>query len=416
MSIRKRIWTNAKGEEKTVWVVDYTDTKGTRRLKTFRLKKEADVFASTASVEVREGVHVADSASATVKEAGELWIKRAEKNGLERGTIVQYRQHLDLHINHFLGSTLLSRLTVPAIRSFEDDMMEQGRSSSMVRKVMVSLGSLLADAQERGLVIRNAAREKSGARQKGKDRRLEKRQKGKLRIGVDIPSREEIKAIVDALEGKWRPLLLTAIFTGLRASEIRGLRWMDVDVEKREIHVRQRADRFNHIGRPKSEAGERTIPIPPLVANTLKAWRLECPRPRTGQKDPKGKHLTEEIRPEQFVFPNSLGKVESLSKIMQLGFSPAQVSAGVTTNTGEIDKDGNPVLKSKYTGFHAIRHFYASWCINRREDGGLSLPPKMVQERLGHSSITLTMDTYGHLFPRNDDAAELAAAELALLK
>lgn len=161
MSIRKRTWTNAKGEEKTAWVVDYTDTKGTRRLKTFRLKKEADVFATTASVEVREGVHVADSASATVKEAGELWIKRAEKNGLERGTIVQYRQHLDLHINHFLGTTLLSRLTVPAIRSFEDDMMEQGRSTSMVRKVMVSLGSLLADAQERGLVIRNAARKRA---------------------------------------------------------------------------------------------------------------------------------------------------------------------------------------------------------------------------------------------------------------
>ncbi|MEK1855411.1 MAG: hypothetical protein AAAC48_26990, partial [Phyllobacterium sp.] len=69
----------------------------------------------------------------------------------------------------------------------------------------------------------------------------------------------------------------------------------------------------------------------------------------------------------------------------------------------------------KYTGFHAIRHFYASWCINRREDGGLALPPKMVQERLGHSSITLTMDTYGHLFPRNDDGEELAAAEQALL-
>ena len=65
----------------------------------------------------------------------------------------------------------------------------------MVRKVLVSLGSLLADAQERGLVIRNAAREKSRAKQKGKDKRLEKRQKGKLRIGVDIPSRAEVKAI-----------------------------------------------------------------------------------------------------------------------------------------------------------------------------------------------------------------------------
>ena len=140
----------------------------------------------------------------------------------------------------------------------------------MVKKVLVSLGSLLADAQERGLVIRNAVPEKSRARQQGKDRRQQRRQKGKLKIGVDIPTREEIKAIVGAMKGRWRPLLLTAIFTGLRASELRGLRWADVDLDKREIRVHQRADSFNAICRPKSEAGERSAPMPPLVVNTLR--------------------------------------------------------------------------------------------------------------------------------------------------
>jgi integrase len=70
---------------------------------------------------------------------------------------------------------------------------------------------------------------------------------------------------------------------------------------------------------------------------------------------------------------------------------------------------------AKYTGLHALRHFYASWCINRRADGGLELPLKNVQERLGHSTIVLTADRYSHLFPRGDDGAELAAAERALL-
>jgi integrase len=79
------------------------------------------------------------------------------------------------------------------------------------------------------------------------------------------------------------------------------------------------------------------------------------------------------------------------------------------------DEDGKPVVRAKYTGLHALRHFYASWCINRKIDGGLELPAKVVQERLGHSSITVTLDTYGHLFPRGDDADELAAAETALL-
>ena len=414
MSVRKRTWTNSKGEEKSAWVVDYVDTKGKRRLKTFRLKKEADAFASKADVEVREGVHVADSASVTVKEAGEKWIKAAGRR-VERGTLVQYRQHLDLHIAPFIGDTLLSRLTVPAVREFEDKLLDAGRSPTMVRKVLVSLGSLLADAQERGLVIRNAVREKARTRQKGADRRQERRQKGKLKIGVDIPTREEIKAIVAVLEGRWRPLMLTAIFTGLRASELRGLRWQDVDLDKREIHVRQRADRYNDIGRPKSEAGERTVPMPPIVANALREWRLSCPRPRTGEKDEDGNPMVEEMRPEQLVFPNGQGKVESLSNIMKRGFLPLQVKAGVAVDTGKKDKKGHPIMAAKYTGLHALRHFYASWCINRREDGGLALPPKMVQERLGHSSITLTMDTYGHLFPRTNDAEELASAEAALL-
>jgi integrase len=79
------------------------------------------------------------------------------------------------------------------------------------------------------------------------------------------------------------------------------------------------------------------------------------------------------------------------------------------------DDEGQPLVKAKYTGLHKLRHFFASWCINRKEDGGLGLPVKIVQERLGHASIVMTMDTYGHLFPRGDDTAELAAAERLLL-
>ena len=74
-----------------------------------------------------------------------------------------------------------------------------------------------------------------------------------------------------------------------------------------------------------------------------------------------------------------------------------------------------PSGEAKYTGLHALRHFYASWCINRRQDGGLELPPKLVQARLGHASIVMTLDVYGHLFPAGDDGSELAAAEKILL-
>jgi integrase len=274
------------------------------------------------------------------------------------------------------------------VRAFEDKLARD-RSPAMVRKLRSSLGSIIADSQERGLVGQNVVRNLRVHR-RGKDRRVDTRQ-GKLKIGVDIPSPDEIRALIARLDknaSRWRPLLLTAIFTGLRASELRGLRWSDIDLKRGELHVRQRADRFNAIGRLKSEAGERTVPLPPMVINTLREHRLACPR---GQLN--------------LVFPNGKGNVENYSNITKRGLIPTLVAARV------VDDDGN----AKYTGLHSLRHFYASWCINRRIDGGLELPLKVVQARLGHASIQMTADRYGHLFPRGDDGAELAAAEKAFL-
>jgi integrase len=280
----------------------------------------------------------------------------------------------------------------------------------MIKKVLVSLGTMIADAQERGLVARNVVRDMKARRGSG-EKRQEKRQKGKLKIGVDIPTRDDVKALLAVLSGRWRPLILTATFCGLRASELRGLRWQDVDLEKREIRVHQRADRFNDIGKPKSESGERAVPAPPMVINALREWKLACPKKDSGKKDEAG----EKIMVLDLVFPNGTGKVEQLNNILRRGLHPAWIAAGVAVDSKKVDKKGTAVMTAKYTGMHALRHFFASWCINRKEDGGLGLTPKIVQERMGHSTIALTMDRYSHLFPKDDDADELAAAEKAFL-
>lgn len=410
MSVRKRTWMTSGGEEKSAWVVDYVDAGGKRRLKTFRLKKAADQFAATASVEVREGFHVADSASVTIEAAGVLWLASARAAGLERATVEDYERHMRLHINPHIGATKLPALTIAKVRALEDDLRAADRSAAMVKKVLVSLGTLIADAQERGLVARNVVRDMKG-RRGSSEKRVEKRQKGRLKVGVDIPTREDVKALLGVLAGRWRPLILTAIFCGLRASELRGLRWRDVDLEKREIKVHQRADRFNDIGRPKSLSGERTVPAPPMVINALREWKLACPKRETAKREASG----EKVMVLDLVFPNGLGKVEQLNNILRRGLHPSWVAAGVTVDTGEVDERGKPVQAPKYSGMHALRHFYASWCINRKEDGGLGLPPKIVQERMGHSTIALTMDRYSHLFPKADDTDEMEAAELAFL-
>ena len=81
----------------------------------------------------------------------------------------------------------------------------QPRTQAMVRKIRVSLSSLLSDAQERGLVSRNVVRDLRRARRRGAERQAERRHRGKLKVGVDIPTREEIRAIVGAAVGRWGP-------------------------------------------------------------------------------------------------------------------------------------------------------------------------------------------------------------------
>jgi integrase len=378
MSVRKRKWTTRRGEAREAWILAYSQD-GRRHIETFKRKKDADARAQQVGVDVRAGVHTPASRSITVKEAADDWVKTAQLEGREALTVVQYRQHA-VHIAKRIGHIRLANLTATQVNAFRDDLLAT-MSRAMARKVLTSLRSLLRDAQRRGSVVQNVA---LAAKRIEPDKRGEK----KLKIGVDIPSADEIRALIAALPDRWKPLFYTAVSTGLRASELRGLRWEDIDLHDKRLHVRQRADRLGTIGEPKSEAGHRAVPLGPTVLNVLREWKLRCPRGDLG-----------------LAFPAGDGSICHHGALVH-------VLRSVVRKAGLLDADGKP----KYTGMHALRHFYASWCINPPDRGGLGLPPKVVQDRLGHSSISLTMDTYGHLFPPGDDEErQLAEAERALL-
>jgi integrase len=239
----------------------------------------------------------------------------------------------------------------------------------MARKALTTLKMIIGDAQRRGLVAQNVARDVSI------------RTSGRHKEPVVIPSKGEIRSLLAAVEPRWRPLIVAAVFTGLRASELRGLSWSDVDFGAKVLRVRQRADRWDRLGPPKSDASRRTIPLAPMVLNALREWRLACPK---GELD--------------LVFPNGAGRVESLANIWNRGLAPAQIASGI------INADG----KAKY-GLHALRHFFASWLIDQ------GFGPKRVQALMGHSGIQIAFDTYGHLFPQDDDHERFAAGKLALV-
>jgi len=341
MSVRKRTWVTGKGVERAAFVVDYVDGVGGRHLKTFDKEKDAKAYHASVTVDVAKGLHVADSKSVTVAVAGEQWLRTCESGDerLERSTLREYRRHLDMHVIPYLGREKLSRLTTPVVTAFRDKLLAgdpapgetvgRKRSAITVKKVIAALGALLADAQERGLVAQNVTRMlKRGTRKKATQRR-------RLEVGVDIPTTDEVKAII-GVESRWRPLLMTAALTGLRASELRGLRWVDVDLAKAELRVRQRADRFNAIGAPKSHAGERTVPLLPTLVTTLRLWRMACPPGVLG-----------------LVFPTGAGRIENLGNIVKRGYYPAQIAAGVCIVVKDsdgrvvLDAAGEPVRKPK---------------------------------------------------------------------
>jgi len=359
------------------WVADYDGT-GKRHIKTFEQKKAADAFAAKTKVDVNAGTHVALDSDLTVAKMADRWIGRVVADGRERATVRQYRQHVALHILPRIGKNMkLAKLTRGHVERFRDDLLtgEKKLSPVMARKVWVSFKSMLKNEYCSHLAdnVRIST---------------SKRNKRKLEVGRDIPTPDEVRRLIQASANKPKlcTLLKVAACVGLRASELRGLRWSDVDLKSNELHVRQRADRFGEIGSPKSESGWRTVPFGADLALALKQWKLACPKSELG-----------------LVFPSSAGTVigdRNFSRRLEPIFTAAHV----------VDKQGKP----KY-GPHAFRHFFASWCINPKDRGGRELPAKVVQEWLGHSSITITLDIYGHLFPTGSDRAEITASEKALL-
>jgi integrase len=365
MSVRKRI-----GRAGVVsWVYDYRDAGGRRRSRQFSTKAEAVAYAAKTGVELAAGVHTPDAASITVAEAAELWLARARRERLEAATILNYAIHVKSHLVPFIGSVRLNRLSVAALTGLRNALLDAGRSPDLARGVLTSLFGIIRAGQRAGLTsINNLPL-------------IERVRQGREVKRPVAPSQEELTALLNAAQSpRDRVLLNLALFAGLRASEIRGLTWADIDLKTKTLHVRRRADRYCKLGPPKSKAGARSIPIGSVLLNALRTWRLACPP-----------------GPLELVLPAADGSIETYNNLLRQVFWPLQTRAGITA------KNGSP----KY-GLHALRHAAVSLWIA----SGFSA--KEVQIWAGHSSIQMTFDTYGHLLNASQDKAREEFDRLAV--
>lgn len=190
-TIRKRSWTTRKGETKTAWTANYRDGEGRWRLQTFATKREADAFLTRTKSEVRDGTHTPDRDSITVAEAADLWLKRGEVNGLERGTLRTYMQYVQGAIVPELGTVKLTRLTRQRVEDFREALLRRF-AYRRAQLILSALRMILSHAQGRGLIAQNNA--------VGVRINHQPRDHLQLAVGRTIPTREEAARLFTGAE------------------------------------------------------------------------------------------------------------------------------------------------------------------------------------------------------------------------
>jgi integrase len=373
-----------KGKKGTSYQVRWTETLSSgelrQRSETFSTRKQASAFINSGAT---AGPGAADP-TATLADALDRWIDLAGTTGLrgrepvEKATLRTYRRHTEILKNSH-GAVRLSDLDAPAAHRIMENLLDS-HTRVYARKILVSLKSALAQAVRDGHLQGNPAA----------DLRIMISSRHRANTRAPIPSIDEVRALLSRAEGmidtpnsqlqiRWRrfhALFHTMVFSGMRPGEALGLPWRNVDFEGNTITIDQDATESHEIGMPKSASSYRDIHMPALAMDVLQAWRPHCP---AGEHD--------------LVFPNWQGNIESLGNITRRGWHPLQQRAGIVhpDEQGLRPKDGRPKYPLK-----SLRHVRASMEI---AGGATALE---VMNLMGHSSIKVTYDVYGHLFPEDD--------------
>jgi len=394
-TIRKISWKKGDGSPTYGYQLTYMDGLKKRHRKTFETKAAADAWRVKIEAELADGKHVPVSASRTVRKGWDEWLRYLESlqrvGKRERTTVRHYRTHFEKHISpQPIADIGMSQLTPAHIQAFVEEL-EGSLSHALGIKVYMTLRMLLTYCRRRGWLAHNPCEGIKLERPKRYDKHP-----------ITIPPKEDIRKLLAAakesdITGKSTAMLRLMVFRGLRISEVRGLprKALSLSGKAPQIKIIQRADDYCKIGPPKSHTSFRTLALSPEDVLALKKWILA-----TGFKDEDSDAL---------VFGTKTGGANSYQNLYYRWWVPLMKKAGLATPVLNR-KTGEPVIEKK-TGKekadpaftpHQLRHAFASLSIEQ----GVS--PKQLQVMMGHSSIKMTMDTYGHLW--KDDAADQALA------
>ncbi len=308
----------------------------------------------------------------TFSALAETWIQgfEAQVRSGERAerTLEHYRYHLDRNLLPALGRKRLQEISTDDCASLIATMRAKGLSPKTVAGALVPLGRVLSLALRRGLIADNPLRRLERSERPRPQRREQR-----------VLTHAEIGRLLVACPPRYRPFLASALYTGMRLSELLGLTWGEVDFESGLIRVRYQLSRARE-GAParrvrlKTQAAVRDIPLLPQLASLLKRHKLQ-----SGFSGEEG-----------YVFQTALGTPLGFRNVERRGLCRAAERAG-------LNADGRPRLR-----VHDLRHTFASHLIV-----DLRLDVAQVSRILGHARPSITLDTYTHLFDQAAHAADI---------
>ncbi len=307
----------------------------------------------------------------TLEEWYHLWMEEYKSVTVKKGTLESYECMFQYYIGPRFGNRLLTEICGEEIQYFYNEMSRSGYSDATLALIHVLVGSMFKQAYRMGKIEKNPAEFIIVPRgTAGKEPRA---------LSIDQQELLQQYAHRHEIEG----IIVIALTTGMRIGEITGLEWKNIDLKKKEIYVSGTL-KYTRTGiffkdSPKTRSSRRIIPMLPKARQMFERIRDVQYYEKTAEKDTwkpiKGL--------ENLIFLRRNG----------IPFTGQHIRQQLNHITDQINEE-HPEAKIGHISPHILRHTFATRALEQ------GMTPKVVQEILGHSSITMTMDLYTHVLPQ----------------
>ncbi len=330
-----------------------------------RVKKDAEAELTRIVGDIQRGEYRAPK-KILFRDLSAKWLTWCESS-VRPSTLASYKVQVNKRLNPTFGHLQIHSISVEVIEMYIASLSapDSGFAPQTVVHTLKALKAILKKGVAWGYLGKSPATDVRRPRIPKKE--------------MDYLNPDEIQALLSATDHRHYPLILTAVMTGMRRAELLGLTWPDIDINGRSIFVRREAYGKKLVDWTKTGHSRRKIGVPKKLIDVLSEHRA-----RQIVEGPPN--------PLELVFPTAAGTPMLGGNLLRRVFWPTLERAGL-----------------RRVRWHDLRHSYATTLLCG------NIPITVVQKRLGHSSIQVTCDVYGHVLPASEEAAD-AALEEAYLK